>query len=110
MANAGAPASAYVAISGSSTDSPTRGTIDCPTTPIAIVIATDMSVNPTTHDFLRCVASEIAPNKGIDSTINSEEMLLATAATVFDEPRSFTSQTPKKSVTMFIEKIVFEKS
>jgi hypothetical protein len=37
-------------------------------------------------------------------------MLLATAAIVFDAPTSLTSHTAKKSVAMFIEKIVLEKS
>jgi hypothetical protein len=69
-----------------------------------------MSVKPTTHGLRRCVASEIAPNKGIDSTTRSDEMLLATAAIVFDAPTSFTSHTAKNSVAMFIEKIVLEKS
>ena len=67
-------------------------------------------VNPTTHGFLRWVASEIAPKTGIDSTTSTDEKLLATAAIVFDAPMSSMSHTAKNSVAMFIEKIVFEKS
>jgi hypothetical protein len=56
------------------------------------------------------VASEIAPKRGMENTTSNEEMLLATAAIVFEAPTSFTSHTAKNSVAMFIEKIVFEKS
>jgi hypothetical protein len=69
-----------------------------------------MRVNQTTHGLRTCRASEIAPNKGIDSTTRREEMLLATAAIVFEAPTSFTSHTAKNNVAMFMEKIVFEKS
>jgi hypothetical protein len=74
------------------------------------VIATAISVNQTTQGFLRWVASEIAPKNGIDTTTSADEILLATAAMVFDVPTSLTSHTAKKSVAMFIEKIVLEKS
>ena len=74
------------------------------------VMITEISVKPTTHGFRRCVASEIAPNNGMDRTTSTEETLLAIAAIVFEAPTSLTSHTAKKSVAMFIEKMVFEKS
>ena len=43
-------------------------------------------------------------------TTSNEETLLATAAIVLEAPTSWTSHTAKKSVAMFIEKIVLEKS
>jgi hypothetical protein len=86
------------------------GTVVWPIIPMAAVITTEMIVNPTTHGFLRWVASEMAPKSGMENTTSNEEMLLATAAIVFDAPTSLTSHTAKNSVAMFIEKIVFEKS
>jgi hypothetical protein len=81
-----------------------------PTIPIAAHAAQDASVNPTTHHFRRRRASEIAPSTGIEMTTIALAIALATAKTVFDEPRSFTSHTPKYIVAMFMEKIVFAKS
>jgi hypothetical protein len=69
-----------------------------------------MSVKPTTQFFLRCVASDMAPNTGTERRTRADETLLATAAIVFEVPISFTSHTAKNKVAMFIEKIVLEKS
>ena len=88
----------------------TRGIIVCPTIPSRAVIPTARSVKPTTHGLRLCVASEIAPKTGIEMTTSSEDMLLATAAMVFDAPTSSMSHTAKNSVAMFIEKMVLEKS
>ena len=41
---------------------------------------------------------------------NADATALAAASSVFDTPRSLTSQTAKYSETTFIEKIVFAKS
>ena len=71
---------------------------------------TAISVKPTTHGLRRWVASEIAPKIGMERTTRTDEMLLATAAIVFDAPMSSTSHTAKNRVAMFIEKMVLEKS
>jgi hypothetical protein len=67
-------------------------------------------VNHTTHGLRLCVASEIAPNSGIDIAINADEIPFPSATMVLEACRSDTSHTAKYNVAMFIEKIVFAKS
>jgi hypothetical protein len=78
--------------------------------PIAAVITHAATVNHTTYDLCLWVATEIAPNNGIDTTTSADEMLLPSATIVFDACRSETSHTAKYSVAMFMEKMVFAKS
>jgi hypothetical protein len=66
-----------------------------PTIPIAAVAAQARTVNQTTQGFRRCVASDIAPNSGIETAIKADEIPLPRATIVFDAPRSDTSHTAK---------------
>src|SRR5687768_14155082 len=86
------------------------GTMVYPITPMAAVAAQAMMVNPTTHGFRRCRASEIGPKIGIDTRMSSDEIAVPMDIAMLDAPSTSTSQTAKNSVAMFIDQTVFAKS
>src|SRR5438046_1821284 len=92
------------------TFSPTSGNVVWPNIPMQAQATHEATVNPTTHDFRRRLASEIAPRIGNARRTRVLAMALATPYAMFDVPRSHTSQTAKYSVATFMEKIVFAKS
>src|SRR5688500_12518870 len=87
-----------------------RGTIVYPITPMSAVATQEMIVNPTTHGFLRCRASDIAPKIGIETRIRSEEIAVPMDIARLDAPSTSMSQTAKNSVATFIDQTVFAKS
>ena len=92
------------------TPSPINGSPVCPRTAMSTVHMQAITVNPTTHGFRRCVASEIAPKTGIETTTRAEAIPFTNAYYVLECPRSATSHAAKYSVAMFIENTVFAKS
>src|SRR5437588_5234367 len=90
--------------------SPTSGSTTWPTTAIRNVATQAIIVNHTTHGLRRCVASEIAPKTGIETTTIAEAIPLTVAYRVLLCPRSATNHAEKYSVAMFIENTVFAKS
>ena len=78
--------------------------------PIAAVAMHEAMVNHTTHGLWRPVVSEIAPKTGIDRITSAETRDFAIANRVLETPRSATIHADRKSVPIFIENIVLEKS